>query len=40
MQLEFNLNFNGKDKTAPSLFKHLLLHVEFRSDKASPNWTS
>lgn len=30
-------NFNGKDKTAPSLFKHLLLHVEFRSDKDSPS---
>lgn len=35
-----NQNFNGKDKTAPSLFKHLLLHVEFRSENASPGWTS
>lgn len=28
-------NFNGKDKTAPSLFQHLLLRVEFRSENAS-----
>lgn len=33
-------NFNGEDKTALSLFKHLLLHVEFRSDKDSLNWTA
>lgn len=33
-------NFKGNDETAASLFKHLLLRVEFRSENASPGWTS